>query len=117
MEEIDALCRKNPFYMYAAQCWGDHARRGPEDRIQNIILKFLDLGADLFCAAQSKIISEEGWRQTPYQMMPVPKLWVAADFGLVGTVKSLLARGLAVDSHTNYLSRLYRGGTALQAAS
>jgi hypothetical protein len=28
MEEIDSLCRKNPFYMYAAQCWGDHARRG-----------------------------------------------------------------------------------------
>src|SRR5271154_2111096 len=110
-EEMEARLRKYPLLPYAARYWGNHARKGPEQTIKDIALKFLESESKISCSIQVMHISEyryEGY--TTRFPKAVLGLWVASYFGLEQVVHLLLENGADIGTKDSY------GRTALYKA-
>lgn len=115
--EIRHFNAQNPFYNYAAEFWGDHAKQA-EATVLNEISGFLERSNDTFCSVQAKIAQESrpdiNWL---ILRQPVSPLWIAAWFGLDLTVSVLLQLPRDVNTQPLYAIREIYADTPLQKAS
>lgn len=104
------LSSKHPLLLYSAQYWGYHACRAPESNVVGLILDFLEQESKLACFLMHSLTYQYGatGRRT---VDDVPKLQIAACFGLEKTVKALLEGGADVEAKSS------DGWTALSSAA
>ncbi|KAL1797076.1 hypothetical protein ACET3X_005616 [Alternaria dauci] len=114
-QEIETRLYENPFLLYAAQYWGEHARGEVEKLLTDTILSFLHDEDRLTCCVQIMCVPEH--RYSGYSQM-FPRqfgiLWVTASFGLVHISRIKLQSGgnvSAVDSLRGH-SPLHRAALA-----
>jgi ankyrin repeat protein len=117
LQEIRLFNSKNPFYNYAAEFWGDHAKQ-VEATMLSAISIFLERDANAFCSIQAKT-SQQNWPKIELFLLrqPVSPLWIAASFGLDLTVDLLLRPSQNLESQPLYALREIYAGTPLQRAS
>ena len=90
-EELGKRLGTMPFYLYAARYWGEHARDDVDPTLHKSILDFLDQTSGMMSSVQTQYIPEylySGYSQG--YPRGVSKLWLAASFGLVRTIQTLL---------------------------
>jgi ankyrin repeat protein len=99
-QEMETRMHKYPLLEYAAQHWGVHAREGPEEAIQERVLKFLENNSKLMCSIQ--VMRLPGYRYPGYsQEFPkhVTGLHLVAYIGLTKIIWLLLEReGVDINS-------------------
>jgi ankyrin repeat protein len=110
IDEILKSSSKYPLLQYAAQYWGYHACRSPERNMLDLILGFLEQESKLVCFLMHALNYRYGasGRRT---VADVPKLQIAACFGLRETARALLERGADVEARSS------DGWTALSSAA
>ncbi|KAL8820994.1 MAG: hypothetical protein Q9223_000908 [Gallowayella weberi] len=89
-----------PFMDYAAQFWGHHARESrSHDALSSAITNFMRLKSNLSCATQTAMqqFIYHSWAKHPADTSILPPLLVAANFGLVDIMISLLEQGADVN--------------------
>jgi hypothetical protein len=96
-EHMEARLQENPLLHYAALHWGDHARGGPEQIVQELVLKFLEEKSKLSRTVQVMRIPKYQYKGYT-QKFPrnVTGLQVAASFGLEKITSMLLEKGADV---------------------
>jgi len=111
-DELNNRLQKYPLLRYAALHWGDHARGGPEEVIQELILRFLEDKFKLSCTVQVMHIPKYQ-RKRYSQQFPrnVTALQLAASFGLEKISSILLEMGAEVAAEDS------RGWTAIHRAA
>lgn len=112
-QEMSDRLEKMPFLTYAARFWGDHVRQGNEAKIQGLVWVYLRQTSRLACSVQ--VLNLPTYRFADYsQRFPrhVSGLWLAAYFGLGGTVKAILSQ-----SNETFEAANTSEGTALHQAS
>jgi ankyrin repeat protein len=111
-QEMEAQLQQYPLLEYAAQRWGDHAREGSEEGINNLALEFLEQKSKLICSSQVMHLPKYRY---PNDSLFFPKdvtgLQVAASFGLTEIIQLLLGKGANVNEKDEY------GWTALHRAT
>ena len=75
--ELESLLIKYPFYVYAAQNWGHHARGEAEESIKDMALNFLRDGPKVDCASNVMLM-----RRKILPRRSTSGLHVSAFFGL-----------------------------------
>lgn len=120
--ELDARTARFPFFLYASQHWGNHARGNPESELGLLILALLLNELSLGSLIQgmsyvprsylgeyyTALENSEAW------LLPartVPSISVAANFGLVTVVEKLMRE------EVNIMERGSDGSTALHYAA
>ena len=97
--------QKHPLLRYAAEHWGEHVRGGSEKDLQSQVLGFLNDERKLLSAVQVLRLATS---MRPPRL--IPRLHLAAHFGLENTVDILLRQGDSISERDGY------GGTALHRA-
>jgi ankyrin repeat protein len=98
-KEFEARLQLHPFYMYAAQNWGHHARAA-STKVEVLTLNFLESEQKVLAAGQAMIVSFPGFSQrVPGQLTGVH---LAAYFELNEAILALLKNGHHPDSKDNY---------------
>jgi ankyrin repeat protein len=90
-EHMEKRMQEYPFLDYAARHWGDHARGKPEEKVEELALKFLKQDAKLGCSVQAMHLP--AYRYHGYsQSFPrrTTSLHLAASFGLATIIRLLL---------------------------
>ena len=103
-EEFERRLQENVFYDYAAENWGHHARQASTE-VEQLILNFLQCGAQLSACSQALIASKEHLGDSNYSQ-DVPRnmtgLHVAAFFELSESMITLVKTGQNLDLKDSY---------------
>ncbi|PLN79522.1 purine and uridine phosphorylase [Aspergillus taichungensis] len=98
-DDFEERLRTHPFYTYAANYWGHHARESaimcPE------VIKFLECETAVQASTQALLAIKHHSRSPQYSQKfsrEMTGLHLAAYFGVEGAIKHLLQKGIAVDA-------------------
>jgi hypothetical protein len=109
---LDNRLRKYPFFGYAAQHWGDHARGDPELTVSELVLTLLEQMSNLLSSIQAMEIPKRRYNgYSQRSIRAIPGLCLVARFGLKEMVRLLLAKDVDIES------RDAEGETALHQAA
>ena len=94
--DVRSLLKRYPFLRYAAHSWGIHVQEGQEKLLENEIRGFFSCEAKVHCAFRVVLYEKGSWQycgrrhQFPSH---IPRIHVAAYFGLVDVIRILLQDG------------------------
>lgn len=96
---LELHLEQNPFFQYAAQYWGDHAAKSPEETVTKSIVRFLRQDSKVPSSVQVMLLPQHRWNGYS-QKSPthVPAISVAACLGLAHTVRILLENGADINA-------------------
>ncbi|RFU75866.1 ankyrin repeat [Trichoderma arundinaceum] len=108
-EEFKERSRLNPFYIYAADNWGHHARKASRPLLPHKIMEFLECEAIVDSSIQAQNVTEYGSifpLGGSYRLTMVTGLHLAAYFGIEKAVATLLDKGVDIDLRDSHKQAL-----------